>query len=446
MQLLRFYQSLFFRNRLYLALGVLVIVFIIGFFLQFAFLLGLIGSAVWLALLLVDLFILYAPRRPIQASRVMADRFSNGDENPVQYLLQSRYGFPVWGEVMDELPVQFQRRDYTLPFRLSTGGDAQLRMTLRPVERGGYAFGDLHVYIWSAFGLVCRRITQPLAQTVKVYPSYMQLRNFELFSIKHKLNELGVHRRRVIGHSMEFDHIKEYIRGDDVRTLNWKATARRGNLMVNSYTEERSQLVYCVIDKGRTMKMPFGGLTLLDYAINATLVFSNVAMQKGDKSGLITFTGKQTEVLPASNKKIQLSKILDQLYAQNTDWMETDYERLGVHLRASLSQRSFLMLFTNFESLSGMQRQLPYLKQLAKYHILLVVFFENTELKTVNEKRMEETEDIYMQVIAQKFAHEKKQIVRELAHAGIMSLLTAPEHLTVNVVNKYLELKSRMVL
>ncbi|WP_109695434.1 DUF58 domain-containing protein [Chitinophaga deserti] len=446
MQLLRFYQSLFFRNRLYLALGILVIVFIIGFFLPVAYLLGLIGSAVWLALLLVDIFILYAPRKPIQASRVMADRFSNGDENPVQYLLQSRYGFPVWGEVMDELPVQFQRRDYTLPFRLSAGGDAQLRMTLRPVERGEYAFGDMHVYVWSAFGFVCRRITQPLAQTVKVYPSYMQLRNFELFSIKHKLNELGVHRRRVIGHSMEFDHIKEYIRGDDVRTLNWKATARRGNLMVNSYTEERSQLVYCVIDKGRTMKMPFGGLTLLDYAINATLVFSNVAMQKGDKSGLITFTGKQTEVLPASNKKIQLSKILDQLYAQSTDWMETDYERLGVHLRASLSQRSFLMLFTNFESLSGMQRQLPYLKQLAKYHILLVVFFENTELKTVNEKRMEETEDIYMQVIAQKFAHEKKQIVRELAHAGIMSLLTAPEHLTVNVVNKYLELKSRMVL
>lgn len=446
MVFVRFYQSLFFRNRLYLSLGVLVLVCITGFFFPVAFTAGVIGFVVWVALLLLDVAMMYLPGKAIGAERIVADRFSNGDENPVGYLIRSRYGFPVHGELMDELPFQFQRRDFTVPFKLRGGGEDRVQFTLRPVERGAYAFGNLHVYASSPFGLVCRRFTLNIAQTVKVYPSFMQLRNYELFSVKHKLNELGVHRRRVVGHSMEFDHIKEYIRGDDVRTLNWKATARRGNLMVNSYTEERSQLVYCVIDKGRTMKMPFGGLTLLDYAINATLVFSNVAMQKGDKSGLITFTGKQTEVLPASNKKVQLSKILDQLYSQSTDWMETDYERLGVHLRATLSQRSFLMLFTNFESLSGMQRQLPYLKQLAKYHMLLVVFFENTELRELNEKRMEETEDIYMQVIAQKFAHEKKQIVRELSQAGIMSLLTAPEHLTVNVVNKYLELKSRMVL
>ncbi len=114
---------------------------------------------------------------------------------------------------------------------------------------------------------------------------------------------MGVHRKRVIGHSIEFDHIKEYTRGDDVRTLNWKATARRGTLIVNNFMEERSQQVYCVIDKGRTMKMPFDGLTLLDYAINATLVFSNVALGKGDKAGLVTFTGKQTEILAASSKK-----------------------------------------------------------------------------------------------------------------------------------------------
>ncbi|WP_341842352.1 DUF58 domain-containing protein [Chitinophaga caseinilytica] len=446
MPITRFYQSLFFRNRLYLSLGVLVLVCITGFFIPAAFTAALIGFAVWVGLILLDLLMLYLPGKAIEAERTLAERFSNGDENPVHYTVRSKYGFPVRGEVMDELPFQFQRRDFTIPLKLEAGGETHVHFTLRPVERGEYAFGKLHVYTWSPFGLVCRRFSLDAAQTVKVYPSFIQLRNYELFSVKHKLNELGVHRRRVIGHSMEFDHIKEYIRGDDVRTLNWKATARRGNLMVNSYTEERSQLVYCVIDKGRNMKMPFGGLTLLDYAINATLVFSNVAMQKGDKSGLITFTGKQTEVLPASNKKVQLNKILDQLYAQSTDWMETDFERLGVHLRASLSQRSFLMLFTNFESLSGMQRQLPYLRQLAKYHMLLVVFFENTELKALNEKRMAETEDIYMQVIAQKFAHEKKQIVRELAQAGIMSLLTPPEHLTVNVVNKYLELKSRMVL
>jgi uncharacterized protein (DUF58 family) len=262
----------------------------------------------------------------------------------------------------------------------------------------------------------------------------------------NRLNELGVHKKRTIGHSMEFDHIKEYARGDDVRMLNWKATARRGNLMVNTYVEERSQQVYCVIDKGRTMKMPFEGLTLLDYAINSTLIFSNVALQKGDKAGLATITAQQVDILPASNKKTQLNKVLEMLYAQDTQWQESDYEKLSISLRSTLSQRSLLILFTNFESTTGLQRQLPYLRKLARYHLLLVVFFENTALKAVTEQRAANVEGIYKQVIAQQFVYEKKLIARELSQYGIMSLLCTPQQLTIQVINKYLELKARMLI
>jgi uncharacterized protein (DUF58 family) len=245
---------------------------------------------------------------------------------------------------------------------------------------------------------------------------------------------------------MEFDHIKEYVRGDDVRRVNWKATARRGNLMMNTYVEEKSQQIYCVIDKGRIMKMPFEGLTLLDYAINASLVFSNVALQKGDKAGLVTLMEQQVDVLPASNKKVQLSKIMEALYAQETQWQESDYEKLSITLRSHFSQRSLLILFTNFESLSSLERQMPYLRRLAKYHLVLVVFFENTELKKITQSAVREVEDIYRQVIAQKFAYEKKQMVMELSKYGIMSLLTTPQQLSVNLINKYLELKARSLI
>jgi uncharacterized protein (DUF58 family) len=441
----KLYRSLFFNIRLYAALGTVVVLFVTAFFVPlFMMIAGLLLTALCV-LLLLDLLLLYFHRDALQAQRHLADRFSNGDENPVSIHVRSRYRFAVKIGLLDEIPFQFQRRDFLLTSELKSLEERVFDYSLRPLERGEYAFGNMHVFVQSPFGLVKRRFTFPQPQTVKVYPSFLQLRNYELLSIRHKLNEIGVHRKRVLGHSMEFDHIKEYSRGDDVRTLNWKATARRGNLMVNSFMEERSQQVYCVIDKGRNMKMPFGGLTLLDYAINATLVFSNVALGKGDKAGLVTFTGQQTEFLPGSNKKIQLNKILEQLYAQTTQWTESDYERLGVHLRASLSQRSFLILFTNFESASALQRQLPYLRQLAKYHLLLVVFFENTEIKKLNERPAQEVEDIYIQVIARKFAHEKKQIVKELAQYGIMSLLTTPEQLTVDVVNRYLELKARML-
>lgn len=441
----KLYRSLFFNIRLYLALGAVIVLFVVAFFIPLFLMIAGLMLAALAALVLLDFLLLYINRHALQAQRHVADRLSNGDANPVSIHVRSRYRFRISIELLDEIPFQFQQRDFLVKQELKSLEERTFSYSLRPVERGEYAFGDIHIFVLSPFGLIKRCFTFPQEQTVKVYPSFLQLRNYELFSIRHKLNEIGVHRKRVLGHSMEFDHIKEYTRGDDVRTLNWKATARRGNLMVNSFMEERSQQVYCVIDKGRNMKMPFDGLTLLDYAVNATLVFSNVALGKGDKAGLVTFSGQQTEFLPASNKKVQLNKILEQLYAQTTQWMESDYERLGVHLRASLSQRSLLILFTNFESASALQRQLPYLRQLSKYHLLLVVFFENTEIKKLNERQAQEVEDIYIQVIAQKFAHEKKQIVKELAQYGIMSLLTTPEHLTVDVVNKYLDLKARML-
>jgi uncharacterized protein (DUF58 family) len=194
------------------------------------------------------------------------------------------------------------------------------------------------------------------------------------------------------------------------------------------------------------MKMPFEGLTLLDYAINATLVFSNVVLQKGDKAGLTTLGAQQVDILPASNKKTHLNKILEMLYAQQTQWQESDYERLSISLRSALSQRSLLILFTNFESTTGMRRQLPYLRRLAKYHLVLVVFFENTALKQVTEQEAANVEEVYKQVIAQQFTYEKKLIAKELSQHGIMSLLCTPQQLTIQVINKYLELKARMLI
>ena len=216
--------------------------------------------------------------------------------------------------------------------------------------------------------------------------------------------------------------------------------------MVNHYTDEKSQQIYCVIDKGRAMKMPFEGLSLLDYAINASLVLSNVALLKQDKAGLITFAEKISRVLPAEKKATQMQSILEVLYNQKTRYLESDLERLYAHIRMRITQRSLVVLFTNFESMSGMQRQLPYLRKMAQHHLLLVVFFENTELRQLTEKPATDVEAIYIKTIAEKFAFEKKQIVKELQKYGIISILTAPEHITVNSVNKYLELKARQAI
>jgi uncharacterized protein (DUF58 family) len=245
---------------------------------------------------------------------------------------------------------------------------------------------------------------------------------------------------------MEFEQIRDYVVGDDIRTINWKATARKGNYMVNEFVEEKSQPVYCVIDKGRAMKMPFNGLSLLDYAINATLVVSSIAIYKQDKAGLITISEKMGAMLKADRKAGQMHAMLELLYRQKTRYLEANYETLYANINRKVNQRSLMLLFTNFESLNAMRRVLPYLRNIAKDHLLVVVFFENTEIKTLLDRRVKNTEDVYIKTIAEKFAYEKRQIVKELQMHGIHSLLTPPDMLTVNTLNKYLEIKARGML
>ena len=137
---------------------------------------------------------------------------------------------------------------------------------------------------------------------VPVYPSYMQMRKYQLMAISNRLSEVGVKKIRRLGHSMEFEQIKEYVQGDDYPHVKLESNSRKGQLMVNNFTDEKSQQVYCIIDKGRVMKMPFEGLSLLDYAINASLGFKQCCLTKQDKAGLITFSEKIGALLPASQQ------------------------------------------------------------------------------------------------------------------------------------------------
>jgi uncharacterized protein (DUF58 family) len=211
--------------------------------------------------------------------------------------------------------------------------------------------------------------------------------------------------------------------------------------MVNQYQEERSKDIYNVIDMGRTMEMPFEGMSLLDYAINASLAISNISLLKHDKTGLITFSKNIHTFIGADKRNNQLNTILESLYNQTTRFQESDYELLFLNLRKRIHQRSLLILYTNFEGLTSLQRQIPFMAQIARNHLLLVVIFENTGIKELVLKPKLSLEEVYSSVIAEKFIYEKKLMVRELQNHGISSILTNPQKLTPDLINKYLELK-----
>ncbi|HRH48986.1 MAG TPA: DUF58 domain-containing protein [Panacibacter sp.] len=411
-----------------------------------------LGDIPFLAVLILfivvvyDYMLLFYKSKGIFAARNMAERLSNGDENEIRIDVENFYNYAVHLEIIDEVPHQFQKRDVLFKLNMGAGHKKVLRYKLRPVKRGSYEFGVINIYAKTVYGLFSRRYIVGAPAEVPVYPSYLQLRKYQLMAMSNRLSEVGVKKVRRIGQSMEFEQIKEYVAGDDYRTVNWKATARKSSLMVNNYTDEKSQQLYCVIDKSRVMKMPFEGLSLLDYAINTSLVLSNVALTKMDKAGLLTFSENIGSFLPADKKALQMQSILETLYNQKTRYLESDYERLYIFIRRRITQRSLILLFTNFESLTGMRRQLPYLKKIAENHLLIAVFFENTELAKFISKPSENLEEVYSKTVAENFAFEKRQIVKELNQSGILTILTAPQNLTVNALNKYLEIKARGML
>lgn len=423
-------------------LAVIVVIFVFGQFFYGFYSLGKISLLLMIAFTLIDLLLLYNTEKGIIAGRITPDKLSNGDENEIRISIKSNYKYQVHIRIIDEVPFQFQIRNFVIRSVLQPDAEKIFSYKLRPVKRGEYHFGQINVYVSGTIGFISKRFRFDNSVMVPVYPSYIQMKKYELLAVSNRLTEAGIKKIRRKGHQTEFDQIREYVTGDDYRTINWKATARKAILMVNQYHDERSQQVYNIIDMGRIMKMPFEGMSLLDYAINASLVISNIAMLKHDKAGLITFNDKIRTVLSADRKSSYMMKILEILYNQKTTFAESNYELLYITIQNRIKQRSLLLLYTNFESLNSLNRQIHYLQKLAKRHLMVVVFFENTEIKKLINTNPDNIEEIYTKTIAEKLEYEKRQIVRELHKYGIHAILTEPKNLTVNTINKYLELKA----
>ncbi|AOC93571.1 hypothetical protein BB050_00415 [Flavobacterium anhuiense] len=443
---MKFIKSLYLNNFFFY-----VLIGIIGLFVC-AFIFPNMYNAVWLLVLGLitflglDILLLYVARTGLEAERITPEKLSNGDLNPIKINLKNHYTFPVSVKIIDEIPFQFQVRDFKIVKTIKAATQKEIGYDLRPTERGEYHFGSLNIYVSSPLKLISRRFIFDKDQMVPTYPSYIQLRKYDLIAFSNNLFQYGIKKIRRIGHTMEFEQIKEYVQGDDLRTLNWKATAKRNSLMVNQFQDEKSQSVYMAIDKGRVMQMPFDGLSLLDYAINSALVLSNVILKKQDKAGLFSFSKKVENRVFAERRGSQMQKILETLYNVKTDFFESDYSRLYVDIKKNINQRSLIILYTNFETMDGLNRQLPYLKGIAKSHLLVVVFFSNTELNSIINKKTTTIQEVYDKVIAEKFMFEKRLIVNELKKYGIHSVLTQPENLTLDAINKYLEIKSRGIL
>lgn len=439
----QFYKGIYITNRFFYIGSAIVVVMFLGFFfpplieIAWILLFSLFGVAIF------DSVLLFRTNDGVGAGRKMSDKLSNGDENKVVIKIQSNYPFEVSVEIIDEIPEQFQIRDFLIKDKIKSKGTATLGYVLHPLNRGVYKFGSLNIFVQSVLGLIKRKFEIEQGKEIPVYPSYVHLDKYDIRRINNSINFPGIKKIRRLGHSMEFEQIKEYVQGDDWRSVNWLATSKTNKLMVNQYTEEKAQSVYCIIDAGRMMRMPFNGLSLLDYAINSALVISHVVLGNQDKAGLATFSNKVENRVLADRKLNQMHTILEKLYRVKTDFKESDYGRLFVDLRKFITQHSLIILFANFDTIDSLRRQMKFLRSISKHHLLIIIFFKNSEMESMIRLETSDYREIYDKTIAEKFAFEQKLIVNELKKHGILSVLTEPQNLTIDVINKYLEVKAK---
>lgn len=422
--------------------------FISGFFVELLFLFAKIFGLLVIGLMLIDYYLLFLTgKQLVEVTREVPDKLSNGDKNQIRLFIRNGYVLPLSITLIDEVPHQFQIRDFRLKVALIPGQEKEIAYELTPYQRGIYSFGRTLAYVSNSMGFFQRRLvfnSEPLP--APVYPSFLNIRKFEFLAISNQLTEAGIKRIRKIGQHSEFDQIRDYVWGDDIRTINWKATAKKAKLMANQYQDERSQQIFNVIDMGRVMMMPFNNLSLLDYSINASLVLSNTALYRHDKAGLLTFNTAIQTFMQAERRNNTMARMLEILYKQDTRFEESNFELLYAAIKRMIPHRSLLILYTNFESEISLSRQISYFQGIARNHLLLIVLFENTEITKFRQEEAKTLEAIYNQTIAEKFIYDKRKIVKELNRHGILAILSRPSELSVNLINKYLELKARNLI
>jgi uncharacterized protein (DUF58 family) len=421
-------SSLYIKPLFFRLMAITVVVFVIGYFVPIYFIIGQFAFATLVGLLLIDVALLFSRGWNISAKRTVPLQCSLGETHVVKIQLTNDNSASFDILVLDEAPVQLQLRNLELKANLSAYESEELSYVFTPSERGNYQFGKINLFISSILKLAQRKLILNAEQVIAVYPSVLMMKQFELRVFSKVSFTAGIKKVRRLGHSNDFEQIRNYVQGDDYRKINWKATSRRNELMINQYEDEKAQQVYCIVDKSRAMQSTFNELTLLDHAINATLVFSNIAIRKSDRLGLITFSDKIGATLQAERSAMQMKKVMEILYKQKTEFAESNYELLFSTVKKTIKGRSLIILFTNFETSYALERRLSVLRKLNRQHLLVVVFFEDTELKTVDELPTKSLRDVYFNTIAGKLSIEKQAMILELRKYGIQSILTTPDN------------------
>jgi uncharacterized protein (DUF58 family) len=386
-------------------------------------------------------------RESFRVERQVEERFSMGASNEVTVRVTNLARRKVTLIIKDEYPPGMQllaprEARLTLP----AGRSRTWSYALLPTARGSYQFGETPVRFRTRLGLLWRQLNYPTARSVKVYPDINEAKKHELFAHRNRRPEPGLRRMRTRGQGREFESLREFAVGDEIRHISWAATARRGKLITRQYTVERSQNVVVMLDTGRLMTARIGNLSKLDHAINAALSIAYVAATGGDNVGLVAFSRRVLSYLPPRGGREQISRLMEALYSIEPQMIEPSYKRAFNFFDSSWRRRSLVVILTDLVDRDTSSELLAHTAKLVPRHLPLIITIGDTDLRELVRAKPASPADVYRQAVAEEILRQREEALAQIRHAGGLALDVPAGRLSLELVNKYLEVKDRGLL
>ncbi|HEY1298658.1 MAG TPA: DUF58 domain-containing protein [Chloroflexota bacterium] len=396
-------------------------------------------------------------RRVGAERRLASDKLSLGDWNPVELYLDNATPRTQRITLREQPPSNFELDTPRIIFtrRLQPQSGQTITYRVRPPRRGDARFGDLYVRVEGPLRLIRRTFRQTnTGQAVRVYPNLRELRRYDLL-VRRGLEAQAAGRPvRVAGASTEFERVREYLPDDEFRRINWKATARRGQPLVNQYEAERSQNLVMLLDTGRSMAAladppaededsPATALTKLDRALNTALLLAYVASQRGDRVALLAYADDVRAFVPPQRGRRALLTTVQALYNLTAEPVEPDHGRAFAFLAQRNLRRSLVVLFTDLADRESSSALAAHVLRAARQHMVVAVTLSDPNLRRPAERRPTDGRTLYEKMVAQHLLDERAGVLASLSARGVLTVDSDAESLNPRLIAAYLELKAR---
>ena len=389
--------------------------------------------------------VLLASGERLTVERSVARILSVGRANPVTLTLRNRSGRTLRGVVQDD-PVQ-NASIAGLPanVEIPANGRATIRYELTPTKRGPRELGAVTVRYRSLLGLARRQERTHLPATIEVYPDVHAARSLEMLRRQGRA-DARIGSLRVRGGDTEFERLRPYQRGDEVRHIDWRATARKNDPTVRQYQAESNQNVIFAVDVGRSMRGEWSGLSSVDHALNAALLVADVALRGGDRAGLLAFDDTPRVFLRPEGGRTGARKLTRAVYALEANLAASDYRTAMTFLKTQVKARSLVVVFTQVLEPRAATELATAMKMLLPRHLPLCVLLRDTDVESLAMTPAHADDDLYVRAAAAEILTFKDALVRKLDHAGVLVLDAEPREITPELVRRYWEIKARRLL